>query len=377
MKIAGFEILIVEIPMKVSVEHALAERTVARNVLVAAHDTEGRTGWGEACPRSYVTGETVEGARDTLRKLILPELVGHECDGPDAVAKLALTALDSLDRDQQAAFCAVELALLDLAGHSFGISAGEFLGPVRRQTISYSGVIAKSDPDEVRQNAEMLKDFGLKAVKVKVGADLERNLERLEVARDALGDGVELRVDANCAWDVQEAIRQLEVLSRFGIAGVEQPLPADDIKGMQEVTAAGIVPVVADESLASLRDARRLVDERACDIFNVRVSKVGGLLNAGRIHRCAQAAGLECQLGAQVGETGLLSAAGRHYGTRLDGVRWFEGSYDSYLLETAVTTPDITAGRGGEAPAIEGPGLGVGPIEEALDDHTVQRIAIG
>ena len=377
MKIAGFEILIIEIPLKVSVEHALARRAVARNVLVAAHDTEGRTGWGEACPRSYVTGETVDGARDTLRKLILPDLVGHECDDPDAVAKLALRVLDSLERDQQAAFCAVELALLDLAGHHFGISAGEFLGPVRRQTIRYTGVIATSDPDDVRQNAEMLKTFGARSVKVKVGADLERNLRRLEVARETLGDDVEFRVDANCAWDVQEAIRQLEVFSRLGIAGVEQPLPADDISGMREVTAAGIVPVVADESLASLRDARRLVDERACDIFNVRVSKVGGLLNAGRIHRCAQAAGLECQLGAQVGETGLLSAAGRHYGTRLEGVRWFEGSYDSYLLETLVTTPDITAGHGGEAQAIEGPGLGVCPIAGALDDHTVQRIAIG
>ena len=101
MKIAGFEILIIEIPLKVSVEHALARRAVARNVLVAAHDTEGRTGWGEACPRSYVTGETVDGARDTLRKLILPDLVGHECDDPDAVAKLALRVLDSLERDQK------------------------------------------------------------------------------------------------------------------------------------------------------------------------------------------------------------------------------------------------------------------------------------
>ena len=376
MKIAGFEVLIVEIPMKVSVEHALAERNVARNVLVAAHDTEGKTGWGEACPRSYVTGETVKGARDTLRTLILPDLLGCECDEPDAVAKLALGVLDGLERDQQAAFCAAELALLDLAGHNFDMSAGDFLGPVRRQTVHYTGVIATSDPENVRKNAEMLKAFGVRVVKVKVGADLERNLQRLELVRETLGDDIELRIDANCAWDVNEAIRQLEALSRLGIAGVEQPLPANDIPGMREVTAAAIVPVVADESLASLRDARRLVDERACDIFNVRVSKVGGLLNAGRIHRCAQAAGLECQLGAQVGETGLLSAAGRHYATRMEGVRWFEGSYDSFLLETAVTTPDITVGPGGEAHAIERPGLGVSPIGPALDAHTIQRIAI-
>jgi muconate cycloisomerase len=134
--------------------------------------------------------------------------------------------------------------------------------------------------------------------------------------------------------------------------------------------------VVADESLASLEDAQRLVDQRACDMFNVRVSKVGGLLNAGRIHRCAQAAGLQCQLGAQVGETGILSAAGRHYGTRSEGVRWFEGSYDSILLQTSITEPDITIGLGGRATAITGPGLGVTPVAEHLEACTVQKISV-
>jgi muconate cycloisomerase len=217
--------------------------------------------------------------------------------------------------------------------------------------------------------------FGVSDVKVKVGPSLKSNLAILTTARAILGDKVTLRIDANCAWDVAGAVAQLEAMTTFRLAGVEQPLPAGDLPGLRELTAAAIVPVVVDESLATLEDARRLVDRRACDIFNIRISKVGGLVNAARIQRCVRAAGLECQLGAQVGETGLLSAAGRHFATRVDDVRWCEGSYDSVLLETQITAPDVTVGPGGWADAIAGPGLGVAPLEEALDACTVQRIS--
>ena len=99
MRVTGFDILIVEIPMKISVEHALAERQVARNVLVAAHDGDGHTGWGESCPRAYVTGETVESAVDELRERILPQLVGRECADLDDVSSMALGILDGLARE--------------------------------------------------------------------------------------------------------------------------------------------------------------------------------------------------------------------------------------------------------------------------------------
>lgn len=376
MKATGFEIRVIEVPMRISVEHALAERRTARNVLVAAIDESGRVGWGESCPRPYVTGETVESARDCLRDDILPRLVGMECDSMNSLAATALGVLDRLPRDRQAAFCAAELALLDLGGLVFGSCAGDLVGPVVREKVHYTGVIAATSVPGVQKYATMLKQFGVAQAKIKTGADLNDNIALLTAVRDILGDSVELRIDANCAWDVDEAMRQLRLMESFHLAGVEQPLAADDLAGMQELTAAGILPVVADESLASVDDARRLVEMKACDIFNIRVSKMGGLLNAARIHGIARQAGLECQLGAQVGETGILSAAGRHYATRSDAVRWYEGSYDSVLLETAVTEPDITVGPGGEAHAITRLGLGVIPIAERLNERTLETITI-
>ena len=153
-------------------------------------------------------------------------------------------------------------------------------------------------------------------------------------------------------------------------------MPGEDIEGMQAVTAAKLVPVVADESLCSLQDARTLIREQACDIFNVRISKCGGLINAGRIDQLARAAGLDCQLGAQVGEAGILSAAGRHYATRSQGVRWCEGSYGQLLLEEDITEPDITLGPGGMAPALEAHGLGVTPAPERLQRYEHARLTV-
>ena len=376
MKITRFDIVTVDIPMRQSVRHALAERSVARNILVAAYDADGNVGWGECCPRPYVTGETIDSVRQDLGSIILPQLLGHELGAFEQVRSLIEPVLDTMARNQQAAFCAAELAVLDLAGRHFGVSAGMVLGPVQAQQVRYSGVIATDDIESVKQNAAFMAKFGVNDVKVKVGASLESNLEILTTARAILGEGVTLRIDANCAWNAKETLRQLEAMQAFSLTGVEQPVPGEDIAGMREVTAAGLVPVVADESLCSLEDARTLIREQACDVFNVRISKCGGLVNAGRIDRLAREAGLACQLGAQVGEAGILSAAGRHYATRSTGVRWCEGSYGKLLLEEDITEPDVTVGPGGVAPAIEAAGIGVTPEAERLQRYEHERLTI-
>ena len=376
MKITRFEVITVDIPMRQAVRHALAERSVARNILVAAQDDAGNTGWGECCPRPYVTGETIDSVKQDLGRIILPQLLDRELESFEQTRTLLGPLLDSMARNQQAAFCAAELAVLDLAGRHFGSSAGMVLGPVRAPRVRYSGVIATDNIEAVKQNAAFMAKFGVGDVKVKVGASLESNLEILATARAALGDQVTLRIDANCAWSAQESLRQLEAMQAFSLTGVEQPVPGEDITGMQAVTAAKLVPVVADESLCSLEDARTLIREQACDIFNVRISKCGGLINAGRIDRMAREAGLACQLGAQVGEAGILSAAGRHYATRSQGVRWCEGSYGQLLLEEDITEPDITVGPGGVAVALEAAGIGVSPVPERLQRYEQSRARI-
>lgn len=377
MKITRFEVCVIEIPLRMTVQHALAERKSARNVLVAAHSDTGLVGWGESCPRSYVTGESVESVITELRGNVLPGFLGREYASMEALEDELTEVLDALSRSQQAAFCPAELALLDLVGRELGTSAGGVLGPLCAEKVHYSGVIAVGDSSAVTASAAFLRDFGVQEVKVKVGASLENNLAVLRTAREVLGEAVSLRVDANGAWSGEEALRQLQAMVEFSLVGVEQPCAGDDIDGMKMVTAAGLVPVVADESVASVGDAARLIDELACNVFNIRISKCGGLINAGRLYRMAMEAGLSCQLGAQVGETGILSAAGRQFATRCSDLLWLEGSYGSLLLEQDITRPDTTVGPGGVAPALDTPGLGVEPQMQRLERYVRDISVVG
>jgi muconate cycloisomerase len=368
VRVERFEVLVIDVPMRVTVEHAMARRETARNVLVALHGG-GLTGWGECCPRPYVTGETVEGAVEALEQRILPRVAALEPDSFPAAAEALAVELEGLPRDEHAAFCAAELAFLDLCGQHFDASAGSVLGPVVARDAAYSGILATTDPRRAGKACCYMRLFGVGAVKVKVDRDLDRNLALLRIARRRLGKKCSLRVDVNGDWDADEAVRQLEAMRPFALEAVEQPCPPADLDAMAHVTAAGVVPVVADESLCSADDARTLIERRACDIFNIRIAKNGGLINAGRLEALAKKNGLRCQLGALVGETGILSAAGRHFATRRDGLLWCEGSYGSLLLKETIMAPDLTLRRGARGPALEGTGLGVAPLPERLERY--------
>lgn len=373
IRINGFDIVVIEIPLR----GANANRkAVSHNLLVAAHDEAGYVGWGETCPRPDIDGATLEGTRDTLRAQILPGLLGLEFRGFDDVARVLRQQLESLQPDQLAAFCAAELALLDLAGQISQCSAGEVLGPIRRDLVHYDGVVGALDAAGLLRGLLELRRQGTSRVKIRVTRDLDDNLRRLDTARTILGDGVELRITAHQLWDTDEAMRQLDAMTGFRLAGVEQPLPGEDLDGMRELTAAGLTPVIADVTVTTVADAERLIELGACDEINLRLSLCGGLINAGRIHKVARAAGLGCQLAAERDQTGLLSAAGRQFATRAEGVRWFEGSREGHLLDGAITAPDITTGPGGRARSLREPGLGVTALAESIAGFTTQRISL-
>jgi muconate cycloisomerase len=206
-------------------------------------------------------------------------------------------------------------------------------------------------------------------VKVKVGADLERDLRALRVLRRLLAPGTDLRVDANCAWSADEAIEALARMRRYRLSAVEQPVPAHDHDGLRRVTASVPEAVIVDESLRTEEEAVRLAETRACDAFNIRVSKCGGLLPSKRIAQVAADAGLACVVGAQVGESGILSAAARHLAASIPSVRYVEGSAGRLLLKEDLTVENVMPGWGGRARTYDGPGLGVSVSEETFRKH--------
>ena len=347
----------IEIPFRFTFRHALAERSRGEGVLVQAEDAEGRVGFGECAPRSYVSGETVESVRAALPEL-WSKLAGSELGSFEELCAALEDASADLPRERHAAFCTLELALLDLGGRCFGSSAGDVAGPVVREALAYSGIVSADTPETAERTCAMIAKLGVQAVKVKVGRDLAEDRALLAVVRRVLGEGVSLRVDANGAWDARTGLERIRALSEFDLHGVEQPVAAGDLDGMAWLTERSSVPVIADESLVSLEDAHALAERRGCHVFNVRISKCGGLLRSAAIRDVGRAAGIGCMLGAQVGETAILSAAGRQFGARTPELSFAEGSYGTLLLERDVSD-DLTLEPGGVGRVPRGVGLGV------------------
>ena len=206
----------------------------------------------------------------------------------------------------------------------------ELIGPQLRTTLEYSAVIPMLSPEKMSQWFQLVKGIGMRFIKLKVGTDSD--LETLRLARDELGSEVDIRVDANSAWTPSEAIVRLKEMQPYRISAVEQPVAKADFAGLKEVGEAVKIPVIADESLCNEDDARRLIDLKACQIFNIRLSKCGGPGTATRIRQMAEKAGVLCQLGCQVGETSILAAAGRHFALTVPNLSYVEGSYAPYLL---------------------------------------------
>lgn len=366
--VSRLDVTAAELPFRFSFGHALAVRRSSSNVYVKVTLSDGSAGFGEGVPREYVTGETDEDALAGLTERYAPALLGRELPDVDGVPQLIEEVARCAARSsvEGAARCALELALLDACGKRFGCSVRHWLGPLQQPIVRYSAVIPFSGSRGLALFASLARLAGMRQIKVKVGIDLERDLQALRLLRRVFGAGADLRVDANCAWSADEAIDAIAAMRQFRITAVEQPVPAEDLDGLRKVTAATEELIIADESLRTVEEAEFLARTHACDAFNIRVSKCGGLLNSARIARIAADAGLACVVGAQVGESGILSAAGRHLASTIEGLRYVEGSAGRLLLKEDLIRERVLWGWGGRARTHGGPGLGVRVKETTL-----------
>jgi muconate cycloisomerase len=285
-----------------------------------------------------------------------------EAEPPPAVLERAAAAAGGL---AGAARCALELALLDAAGRHLGCGVGRWLGPTRADVLVYDAVIPFSGRRRVAAIALAIRLLGIRRVKVKVGRELAEDLHTLRMLRRLLGGEADLRVDANCAWTVEQALHAIERMRPFRLSVVEQPVAAADLDGLRRLRTECEPAIAVDESLRTAEEARALVEAGACDAFNIRVSKCGGLLASLRIAEIAERAGMFCIVGAQVGESGILSAAGRHLAAAI-APRYLEGSAGPLLLRKDLTEERILPGWGGRARPFVGPGLGVHVRESLL-----------
>ena len=332
----------VAIPMR-RFEHAAAARNLAENVVVRMEFSDGSVGWGETLPRDYVTGETLDTVLADLQETIWPALAGRELGPngempPDAPA----VAAGEGGRCRNAALCAVESAVLwrcpDLPGRG-------------RIAARVSGVLGSADPARTAKHLRLMRWFGLRDFKLKLGFDEDTDAENLRIVggklagRIARGRG-SLRVDVNGGWDATTAPERIAALKPHGVCVVEQPV-IGSAGELVELAQRCELPLMADESLLTLADADTLSAAGDRIWWNIRISKNGGPLQARRLARFAAEKNIPFTVGCMVGETSILSALQRVVLQQAPRPRFVEGNYGRLLLSDDLTDRSLRFGYGG------------------------------
>ncbi len=356
-------------------KHKLATHTASDNLVVRLTTDQGICGYGEGIPRDFVTGESLGASLTFLKEDLGPAVLRFPINSPKSLfPSLTLLQEKWAPKTAPGAWCALETALLDAAGRTWEQPLTSLLGPKSAARVTYSAVLPLGAGPQLIKFLQLVRAQDLHFVKLKVGEDTD--LETLALARRELGPDVDLRVDANGAWTAAEAIARVREMAPFRLSAVEQPVAKDDFEGLRQVQEAVNLPIMADESLCTLEDAQRLISLKACRMFNIRLSKVGGLLTALAMKEMADAAGIRCQLGCHVGETSILAAAGRHFALSQRPLAYLEGSFAPYLLTRDPVQEPVSFGVGGVGLPLTGPGLGIRVKDDMLDEMAVSRITL-
>jgi muconate cycloisomerase len=386
MRIRRFTAHVVRLPLKRPFSHASATRRDSENVLVRCELADGTAGWGEGVPRSYVTGETPAGCLEQLAATALTEQLDGDCVAWPDVVRLCERFTPAARQDDprgcygNALRCAVELSILDAFGRLLGepVSAVTAHYPLAvpilkpQRQVRYSAVI-DSGSAGLRRKSLVRRLYGFRDCKVKVGQAGDNDAARLQTIRRWIGSNVDLRLDANEAWSGSEAQNKIEPLVKFRISCIEQPVPHAEVDSLADLRHQIATSIMLDESLTSIIDAEAAIAGQTCDLFNIRLSKCGGFLASLMLAARARSANLGFQLGCHPGESGILSAAGRHWACSVAQIRYLEGSYDRHLFRDLLTNEDVTFGYGGLAPALDKPGLGVTISDSMVQKLTTQR----
>jgi L-alanine-DL-glutamate epimerase-like enolase superfamily enzyme len=311
--------------MRLSEPYTIAYETVhaARNVFLRMETNNGLSGYGCAAPDETVTGETPESVVQVLEDEIAPSIKGAD----PLRSAMILQRLKPYLSFHPAAVAALDMALLDILGKACNLPLWKLLGGFRdriRTSITL-GILP------VRETVERAREFvgkGFKSLKLKGGLDVDTDIERVLKVREAAGEKTELRFDANQGFTVEQCLKFVEGTRQAHLELIEQPTPKGQPDLLGRVTSVVPIPVMADESLLTLRDAFRIAQRELADMVNVKLMKVGGITEALQINAVARSAGLEVMVGC-MDEAALSIAAGLHFALARPNVIYAD--LDGYL----------------------------------------------
>jgi L-alanine-DL-glutamate epimerase-like enolase superfamily enzyme len=361
MKVSQLRLMEVRIPFKAAFRHASAERTVTSSVWAEAHSSDGLTGYGEACPRPYVTGETIE----TVQAFVSRHQASICGDVVDLESLCAWMSAHATELDSNpAAWCVVEMAVLDLLGKERALPLEALLSlPALTGRFPYSAVVGDAEPEAFARVVDQYCRHGFTDFKVKLSGMLDRDRAKLAMLADR--SVARVRLDANNLWErAEDAVRFLRAIGGPRFA-VEEPIRANQYGALAAIAEAFDCRVVLDESFLRVDQIAELGGPRSRWLINLRVSKMGGLLRSLQVVERLRAEGLGLIVGAQVGETSLLTRAALTVAQAgADLLVAQEGAFGTLLLADDICDPPLMFGAGGALdvssyPSLQRAGLGI------------------
>ncbi len=334
----------------------------AANVVVVIHTDEGLTGFGECSPFMSINGESM----DTC--YVVGQYFTRLMEGKNALDIPARIAdMDQLIYANQSIKSAFDMALYDIASQHAGMPLYRFLGGEKNKTIVTDYTVSIGDPEKMAADAVQIKAQGYPAIKVKLGKNGKEDVIRMKAIRQAVGAEIPLRIDANQGWTVEEAIETLQALGPLNIQHCEEPIARWDFMNLPKVKKASPIPIMADESCGDEHDAERLLQLDACDYFNIKLGKAGGIFKALRIVETAAKKPMHLQVGAFM-ESRLAMTAFAHFSLCSPLIEHYD--FDTALMfKEDPVSGGIIYEKNGVITVPDKPGLGAWIDEQWLRDH--------
>ena len=277
MRITGFKLGILQVPLRVPFKTALRTVEAIEDVIIKLETDTGHIGYGEAPPTVAITGDSLESILAALRDNIGPALIGLDIADLEGNCQLVQNAL----LKNTSAKAAAEIALYDLYAQFLDKPLYQALGGGTPR-LHTDLTISVNDTATMIADCETAIARGFQALKIKVGKDPEGDEARLHAIRQAVNGRASLRIDANQGWNTERTISTMKALEADGdfFDLIEQPVPADDLEGMIAIKAGIRTPLLADESAFNLTQVKQLAERAGADIINIKLMKTGGLSQA-------------------------------------------------------------------------------------------------
>lgn len=355
MKISALETW--PVTMKLTEPYQIAYERVdsTTNIFLRIETDNHIVGYGCAAPDLQITGETPESVLNSMKDVVEPSIMGSD---PLRITKV-LEKLKPLMRGQPSAIAAVDIALYDILGKACNLPLWKLLGGFRDRVKTSVTIGILPELETVVHAWDMVKR-GFKCLKLKGGIDVNSDISRVLKVREAIGKDIEIRFDANQGFSVDETIRFVKETRKANLELIEQPTAKSQPSLLEKVTSRVQIPVMADESLMTLRDAFRIARGGLADMVNVKLMKVGGISEALQINAVARSAGLEVMVGC-MDESALSIAAGLHFALARPNVMYADLDGHLWLEEDPFKEKVIL--RNGTLYPSHKPGLGLVPID--------------